>query len=97
MPIYLAAFCHPDDEYKRHIPVNLVHHAVPADPDSPRSVRAGHSPASCRLRIACQGLYLRGNALPVTQRKPSHLPARCAMPLDFVAHGRIVHILTFVT
>ena len=86
MSVRLIALGHPDDEYKRYIPVNLVHDAILADPDSPGNVRADHSPASWRLRIAGQASYVNGNAPLVLPRKPSQLPACRAMPLDFVAH-----------
>lgn len=85
LPGHVFTLGHPDDEYKRYIPMNLVHHAVPADPYSPRNVQAGHSPASWRLRIAGQASYVNGNAPLIPSRKPAHLPARRAMPLDFVA------------
>ena len=85
-PVYVGALSHPDDVNDRYIPLNLVDHAVAANPDSPGNVRAGHSPASWRLRIAGQSLYVRIDAPLVASRKPPQLPACRAMPLDFVAH-----------
>ena len=87
LPVYDITLGHTDDEDYRHIPLNLIHDAVPANPDAPGSVRAGHSPAPWRLRIAGQALYVRVDAPLVASRKPSQLPARRAMPLDSVAPG----------
>ena len=86
LPVGVGALGHPDDVNQRYIPLNLVDHAVPANPDSPRNVRTDHSPASWRLRIAGQALYVRVNAPLVAPWKPSQLPACRTMPLDFVAH-----------